>query len=147
MQNLMDDLYDMKEAVAYEIGEANKRIQQAGNKISTTDLDIINKLTHSLKSLTTVCAMLEAEEEKDDGYSMNGQTYREAYRGGSNRGGSYRGYAGENRNRYSRNSYAREGRGYSRTGDMTEHLRMLMDEAPDENTRMEIRKLMDRFER
>ena len=139
MKNIIDELYDMKEAVAFEIGEANKRIQQAGNKISTADLEIIDKLTHSLKSLTTVCAMLEAEDEGYSGDYM-GQSYRD------NRGGGYSGR--ENRNRYSRNSYAREGRnGYSRTGDMNEHLRMLMNEAPDENTRMEIRKLMDRLER
>ena len=39
-----------------------------------------------------------------------------------------------------RNSY-----GYSRTGNMVDHLRAVMDEAPDENTRMEIKKLMDRM--
>ena len=63
MKNIIDELYEMKESLAREIGEANKRIQQAGNKISTADLDIIDKLTHSMKSVATTCAMLEAEEE------------------------------------------------------------------------------------
>ena len=42
MKNIIDELYEMKESLAREIGEANKRIQQAGNKISTADLDIID---------------------------------------------------------------------------------------------------------
>ena len=137
MKNIIDELYEMKEAVAYEIGEANKRIQNNGNKISTADLDIIDKLTHSMKSLTSVCAMLEAEEEGySNDYMPMGQSYRGGYSGRENR---------ENRARYSRNSYAREGRnGYSRGH---ESLRQLMEEAPDEQTRMDIRKIIDRMER
>ena len=134
MKNLIDELYEVKEAVGYEIGEANKRIKNAGGKISTADLDVIYKLAHSMESLVTVCAMLEAEEE--GGYSgdmmpTNGGNY--SGRGRRN------GYGGERRNGYS-------GRmGYSRTGDMREQLRQMMEDAPDEQTRMEIRNLMDRM--
>lgn len=35
--------------------------------------------------------------------------------------------------------------GYSRTGDTREQLRQMMEEAPDEQTRMEIRNLMERM--
>lgn len=139
MKDIIDEIYEMKESVGYEIGEANKRIQNAGNKISTTDLDIIDKLTHTMKSLTTICAMLEEEEGGESQDYMQGDSYRGGYSGRNNRG------------RYDRNSYARGSRrnsyGYSRTGDMTERLRQMMDDAPDEQTRNEIRKLMDRFDR
>ena len=141
MKDIITELYDMKEAIAREIGEANRRIRQSDDKISMDDLEVIDKLTHSLKSLTTVCAMLEAEEEGYSGEYMQGQSYRGGYSGRENR---------ENRARYNRNSYAREGRnsyGYSRGGDIHERLHQLMNEAPDENTRMEIRKLIDRMER
>ena len=138
MKDILTELYDMKEAIAREIGEANRRIRQSDDKISMDDLEVIDKLTHSLKSLTTVCAMLEAEEEGYSGDYMAGQSYRGGYSGR------------EGRTRYNRNSYGREGRnsyGYSRTGDINDRLRQMMNEAPDENTRMEIRKLIDRMER
>lgn len=146
MKNLIDQIYEMKEAVAFEIGEANKRIAQSGGKLSKEDLDIVDKLSHAMKSLVTTCAMLEAEEE---GYSSDympmGQSYRGGYSGRERREGySGEGYSG--RGRYSREG--REGRnsyGYSRAGDMNERLHQMMDEAPDENTRMVIRKLMERM--
>lgn len=134
MKNLIDELYEVKEAVGYEIGEANKRIKNAGGKISTADLDVIDKLAHSMKSLVTVCAMLEAEE--DGGYSGD---MMPIYGGNYSGRGRRNGYGGERRNGYS-------GRmGYSRTGDMREQLRQMMEDAPDEQTRMEIRNLMDRM--
>ena len=132
MKNLTDELYEIKEAVGYEIGEANKRIKNAGGKISTADLDVIDKLTHSMKSLVTVCAMLEAEEE--DGYSGD---MMPGYGGNYSGRGRGNGYSG-------RNGYNRNG-GYSRTGDTREQLRQMMEEAPDEQTRMEIRNLMERM--
>lgn len=140
MKNLTDELYEIKEAVGYEIGEANKRIKNAGGKISTADLDVIDKLTHSMKSLVTVCAMLEAEEE--DGYSGD---MMPGYGGNYSGRGRRNGYGGERRNGYSgKNGYNRNG-GYSRTGDTREQLRQMMEEAPDEQTRMEIRNLMERM--
>ena len=73
MKHIIDELYDMKEAVAFEIGEANKRINQNGGKLSRDDLDVVDKLAHAMKSLATTCAMLEAEEK---GYSGNYPTAR-----------------------------------------------------------------------
>ena len=90
MKHIIDELYDLKEAVGYEIGEANKRIRNAGGKISTGDLEIIDKLAHSMKSIVTTCAMLEAE---DGGYSGNYPMHGSSYRGGRD-GYSRRGYYG-----------------------------------------------------
>lgn len=148
--DLLKELYDMKETVGHKIAQANKKIKANGGDIANDDVDIVDKLSHSIKSLVTTCAMLEAEED-DDGYSGRyapmwnpgisyghmGRETRENYSrdGGGNNGG------------YSRNRYSRENRnGYSRTGDMMDQLRQMMDEAPDETTRMEIRKLMDKME-
>ena len=157
--DLMKEVYDLKETVGHKIAQANKKIQANGGEIDGGDIDVIDKLTHSLKSLVTTCAMLEAEE--DGGYSgryepnwnrgvVYGYSGRERRDGGysgegrggySGNGGGYsRGYSRENRNGYSRNG------GYSRAGDMTEQLRQMMDEAPDDMTRQEIKKLMDRMD-
>ena len=148
---IIKELYDMKEAVENKIAEANKKIRKANGLMDMSDIEIVDKLAHSMKSLVTTCAMLEAKE--DDGYSGHyGPMYYpgEAY-GYSGRERRDDGYSG-NRGGYSRNEsrYSRENRysrnGYSRTGNMTEQLRQMMDEAPDEMTRMEIKKLMDRME-
>jgi hypothetical protein len=129
--DLMKDLEELKGFVGREIEKANNRIRQNNGGITTGDLDIINKLTHSMKSLVTICAMLEDEEE--GGYSGRGYAYR--------RGERRDGYSG-------RGGYmARERRdgGYSRT-DIREHLNDMMNDAPDENTRMEIRRVIERMD-
>ena len=153
------ELCDLKETIANEITQANKEIKKSGGDLNTGDIEMIDKLTHSMKSLITACAMLEAEE---NGYSERGMSYygggysgRERREGGYSResygregrnGGNYSGNYGS----YARNEsrYSREGRngGYSRGMEWNEHLRMMMDEAPDEATRMEIKKLMDRMD-
>ena len=143
--DLMKELYEAKETVGNEIGDLNKKIRNNGGKITGADVDMLDKLTHSMKSLATTCAMLEAEEEGYSGhympmpygYSRNGNGY-------SRNGNGYSGNGGGYSRRYSRES--RDGYGYSGAGDMTERLRQMMDEAPDDLTRREIQKLMERME-
>ena len=146
--DLLKEVYDLKETVGHKIAQANKKIKANGGDIANDDVDIVDKLSHSLKSLVTTCAMLEAEED-DDGYSGRyaprynpGVTYARDGRDNYSRDGS--GTHGGYSRRYGRES--RDGYGYSGAGDMTERLRQMMDEAPDETTRMEIRKLMDKME-
>ena len=143
--DLMKELYEAKETVGNEIGDLNKKIRNNGGKITGADVDMLDKLTHSMKSLATTCAMLEAEEEGYSGhympmpygYSRNGNGYS---RNGNDHSGNGGGYS----RRYSRES--RDGYGYSGKGDMTDQLRQMMDEAPDDMTRREIQKLMERME-
>lgn len=143
--DLMKELYEAKETVGNEIGDLNKKIRNNGGKITGADVDMLDKLTHSMKSLATTCAMLEAEEEGYSGhympmpygYSRNGNGYS---RNGNDHSGNGGGYS----RRYSRES--RDGYGYSGKGDMTDQLRQMMDEAPDDLTRREIQKLMERME-
>lgn len=148
------ELCDLKETIANEITQANKEIKKSGGDLNSGDIEMIDKLTHSMKSLITACAMLEAEENGYSGDYMDGTSYRGGYssrrgysregrenRNGGGYSGNYGSY-GRNESRYSRES--RNG-GYSRGMDWNEHLRMMMDEAPDEATRMDIKKLMDRM--
>ena len=153
--DLLKEVYDLKETVGHKIAQANKKIKANGGDIANDDVDVIDKLSHSLKSLVTTCAMLEAEED-EGGYSERyapmwtpGGGYGYAGRERRDGGTSYEyrdGYSG-NRGGYSRNRYSRENRnGYSRTGDMQEQLRQMMEDAPDDMTRNEIRKLMERMD-
>ena len=132
--DIIKELREMKDTIANEIAEANQRIRKSGGDMNTADVDIIDKLTHSMKSLATTVAMLEAQEDGYSGdYPYGGMYYR-------NNRNSYdsRGRDGMS-NRYTR-------MGYSRNGDFMEHMHQMIDEAPDESTRMEIKKLMDKMD-
>ena len=63
---------------------------------------------------------------------------RESYRGSYARG--RRGASRDSRGRYS-------GEGYSRHGDPAEMLREVMEQAPDEQTRRELERIMQKMER
>ena len=64
--NLLKELKELKDTIANEIAQANQEIRKSGGDLNTGDIEMIDKLTHTMKSLETTCAMLEAEE---DGYS------------------------------------------------------------------------------
>jgi len=130
--DMLRELRELKDTIANEITEANKEIKKAGGDLNTGDIDMIDKLTHAMKSLVTTCAMLEADQ---GGYSGDYPYY---YGGGTRR---YQ----ERTNSGNFGRYSRDDGRYSRTGDWNDQLRRMMDEAPDEATRMDIKKLMDRI--
>ena len=129
--DIIKELKELKETISNEIAEANKEIKKAGGDLNVADIDMIDKLTHAMKSVVTTCARLEAEE---DGYSESYPWPRQNARDGYS--GNYGGYT-RNNGRDSRNKYSRM--------DWNERLRMMMDEAPDEQTRMDIKRMMDRM--
>lgn len=123
------DLHELCETLSGEIAEVNDKIRAAGGKMSTGDLETLDKLTHALKSVKSVIAMSD-----EDGYSGRYPYYYD---------GSYRmdrSYA----RRDSRGRYSGE-RGYSRN-DLLDKVRDLMDEAPDERTRAEMKRMVEKLE-
>lgn len=147
MDNMVKDLHEMCEVVSRAIAQANEKIRAAGGKLSTGDADYIDKLTHILKSVKGVIKM-EEESEMDDGYSermySRGYDRGGSYRGSYNDGGSYgRGRMNARRDsmgRYSSND------GYSRGGNMVDELRDLMQDAPNDQVRQEMQRLIDKME-
>lgn len=158
----MHELYELKETLC-------KNLEEYGRKkdLKAGDLDVIDKLSHSIKNLDKVIEKYEEEEysgargrgsnaRRDsrgryssamgmmdrDGYSMRGDYSNE--RGGySNERG---GYSNERGGNYSnRSEYSNRG-GYSRNSDMIMELRELMEDAPDERTRMEFDKFIRKME-
>ena len=125
------ELYDLCETLSEALKEANEKIRQAGGKLTGDDVAYVDKLTHAMKSIKAVIAMME-----DEGYSGDDDSYR----GGRSYGRSYA--MRDSRGRYSRRY---SGEVYSRHGDIAEQLRDLMQDAPDEKTRMEIKRLADRL--
>lgn len=150
MDKKIESLYELCETLMREIEECNEKIQSAGGELKGTDIEYIDKLTHGLKSLKSVIAMMEA----DDGYST-WYMPRYAYEGDGNRGGrSYRGsnsYArgrGRGAKRDSMGRYSREG-GYSYAEEMdgiVEDIRGMMGDMPEEKRR-KVERLVNELER
>lgn len=137
-----NDLHELCETISREIADANEKIRSAGGKLTAGDVDYIDKLTHTLKSIKATVAMIEDE----DGYSN--RMYPDM-------GGSYRGYSRNNRNGYSRargrmnarrDSMGRYSGGYSRDDGMVEELRSLMEDAPNEAIKRDIQRIVDKIE-
>ena len=125
----MHELYELKEKLMDELKEHGSKDLSAGS------LEIVDKLTHTIKNL---CKIID-ETEESEGYSS--RYYPMSYNDGM--GGSYEGRP------YRGRSYAqrRDSMGrYSRDG-LADKLRRLMDEAPDDRTRMEIQRLVEKMEK
>lgn len=145
----MHEIYDLKEMLCKELEEYGKK-----GEMTAGSLDVVDKLAHTIKNLDKI---IETYEE--EGYSNRGGIYEGGMTGGSYaRGGRNRSYAGGRS--YRGGSYARgrgsnarrdamgrySSEGYSRAEDMIDQLNDLMEDAPDERTRMEIQKLITKME-
>ena len=130
----MHKLYELKEKLMDELNEYSDK-----EEMSAGDLEVVDKLTHTIKNL---CKIIEDSEE----YSEAGGSYEGgSYEGGGSyaRGSRSRGGSRANRG----GSYARgqERRGRYSSYSMLDRLQELADEAPDMRTRQEIERLMNRM--
>lgn len=137
-------MHKLMEYVCDEIKELERKAEKDG-KLSMAEMQYLDTLAHTKKNL------LKADEMSEEGYSgmmypryygedhMDGRSYRD--------GRTYmddRSYA-RGRRRDSMGRYSR--RGYSMAGDeMMDELRELMEKAPDEMTKREFKKFIDKME-
>lgn len=140
----MHDIYALKEMLCDELEEYGRK-----GEMSAGTLEIVDKLAHAIKNLDKIIEKYEDEEYS----SMGGGSY--AGRGGMNRGGrssrggrSYDGgYNMGGMSNAGRRNARRDSRGrYS--GDAEEiisQLEDMMDTAPDEETRMELQRLVKKM--
>jgi len=141
----MDYTKDMEmacELLHEQLGDLVRKIKNNG--MSTGDLEKLDKLTHSLKSVKGTMQMEQADEEGYSGMYPYMGYGRGSYErdGNSMTGGSYARGRGQRRDSMGR--YSGE-RGYSRN-DLSDKMRELMEEAPDERTRREIQQMIDRLD-
>lgn len=169
MDEYIKDLHELCETISEEIGEANKKIKSAGGKLTAGDVDYIDKLTHTLKSVKATIAMMDEEGgggysersgrggsyARGGGRSNRGGSYEGgSYEGGSYEGGSYEGGSYEGGSSGRGGSYARGRRyarrdsmgRYSREGDLSEQIEQLMEQAPNEQIKREMEKLARKIE-
>lgn len=106
------DLEALCDIISEQIADLSRKIRNNG--MSGGDLDNLDKLTHTLKSIKAVLAM------ENDGYSSRDH-------------GSYRGSRRDSMGRYSRN-------------DLADRMRELMNDAPDERTRLDMQRMIDKLD-
>ena len=122
----MHDLHELKEKLLKELEE------YGGNaKFSKEDVETIKYMASAIDHICNI-------SEDEEGYSSHYPYYMGgSYDDGMNRNGSYRGRSYARRRdsmgRYSRNNLA-------------DKMRELMDEAPDERTRQEIQRMVEKLE-
>lgn len=135
------------------LNEELTKISKSGD-LTASKLDLVDKLTHSIKSIDTIVAMQEYDDDYDDysyndGYSnargRRGNVKRDsmgryAREGGSSyRGGmSYRDRGYSRRDRYSREDGAKE--------EAMQKLTELMNDTSDNNVRMAIQRAMEEMQ-
>ena len=120
--DIMKELEALCDILSEKIAEKTRKIRNGG--MSDGDLETIDKLTHSLASVKKIMAFME-----DDGYSgswpMDG-SYRTMYRGSYAR-------KRDSMGRYSRN-------------DLADKMRELMHDVPDDRTRQEMQRMIEKLE-
>ena len=151
----MHELYELKEILMDELKEYGSK-----GEMSTGSLEVVDKLTHTIKNLCKIIEAYEDEEYSEQGGGGGGSYYRRGgggsyrrggssyYRRGGEGGGGQSSYArgrGSNARRDSRGRYASNNY-YNTTDEVTEKLEELMEEAPDEKSKMEIQKFMTKLE-
>ena len=133
----MKELFGIREMLCDELSEyAGKQ------EMGTGELDVIHKLTASIKNIDKIAMFESGGYSRDDGYSREdgysrGGDWDASIRGTYGRGSSYR---------RKRDSMGR----YSRT-DAREHMRStledMMRDADDDKTREAIRRCMEQIDR
>lgn len=125
----MHKIYELKDMLCEELEEYGSK-----DKLDVGGLEIVDKLAHTIKNLDKIIKSYEEEE-----YSQRG-----SYEGMDSARGSY---ARGDRRSYGRSMRDRGSyRGYSRDHGMVMELRDLMEDAPDEKTRMEFQKFINKIE-
>ena len=137
----MRKMEELREMLCEELDKITKK-----GELSAGSLDVIDKLTHSIKSIDTIIAM----EESESGYSYEYSRARDGRRGGNS---NAQGRRRDSMGRYSRdNEYDMRGgnsNGYSRDDEMhnlKSDLHEMLENAESEEQRRMIRNWIKQVE-
>lgn len=142
-------MHKLMEYICDELEELERKADKDG-KLSMAEVQYADTLLHMKKNLLKADEMYEESEYSEAGgsYAREGRGgNRGGNRGRSNRGsyeGSYEGSYAQRRDargRYSSERYSRA------TSDMAEQIRDMMQDAPDDRTRMEFQRFLERLEK
>lgn len=134
----MHKIYELKDKLCEELEEYGDKKLDAGS------LEVIDKLAHTVKNLDKIIEKYEDEDYSsayDDG--MTGGSYE---RVGNRYGSRYAMARGDGRGRGRNARRDSMGRYSSDNRMMVDELRELMNDAPDERTRMEFKRFIEKME-
>lgn len=133
----MKELYELKDMLCEELKKYGKK-----GDLTAGSLEVVDKLSHSIKNLDKI---IEKYEEGE----YSGMYPHYAMEGG-NRGSSYNegSYAQrrDSRGRYMSNDGYSRMDGYSRHDSLVGELKYMMQDAPDERTKMEFQRFINKLE-
>lgn len=132
MHKIIDLLENYCERIEKELGELYTKKIEKSEVLSPADVDVTDKLLHSMKSIKTVLAMLEYDDESDNGYSGKNYSAPTYMRRRYNNGG-YSGNTGNSRG-YSRDSEKQ---------DMIRKLENMMSRVRSDDEAMAIQDALD----
>lgn len=146
-------MHKLMEYICSEMEELERKADKDG-KLSMAEVQYLDTLAHTKKNLLKADEMWEESEYSEAGgpytrgrYYTRGGSYEDggSYARGGNRGGNRGGRRG-GANQYG--SYAMRGGNYPGEGSemIVEELRELMEEAPNERTKMEFQKFIQKIE-
>lgn len=127
----MDKLYTLKDRLMKELEG------YAGKELTASSLDIIMKMAGAVKNIAKI---IMCEEDERGGYSSRMYYGRDPMGRDVEPGRDYSYRRRDSRGRYSGDM------GYSRHGDVSEQLRDLIDQAPDDQTRRELERIARKME-
>ena len=143
MEKKLEMLYGLCEIVTKRLEEC-WRAMEGTEEMSVLDIDLVDKLTHTLKCIKTSIAMIEAEEEEGGAsrrsYARDGSYRSYAYDGSSMR--SYDGYSGRRGRSPQTGRYVSREVGYSGHDGIEDILRDVREMPESER-----RKLMAKLEK
>lgn len=126
-------MHKLMEYICSELEDLERKVEK-GDSLSMSEIQYMDTLLHAKKNLLKSDEMYEEGEYGNSGYG----------RGEYGRGGYGRSYRARGRGSNAR----RDSRGrYADGGTMSDTLRDMMDDAPDDNTRMEFQRFIDKLER
>ena len=141
----MQTYYDLKKMLCKELDEITYNSKN-GRIENEHDLDLIDKLTHSIKSLETVIAMKEAQDEGESGYTMPHYMGDRRFVNRSNRDDDRMSNRMDRRGRSNMRRSNTDGYSRHTEDEMIEDLRDLMAEAKDDHTRMKFQRFIEDLE-
>ena len=134
----MHKIYELKDKLCEELEEYGDKKLDAGS------LEVIDKLAHTVKNLDKIIEKYEDEDYSSAyDYGMMGGSYE---RDGNRYGSRYAMARGDGRGRGRNARRDSMGRYSSDNRMMVDELRDLMNDAPDERTKMEFKRFIEKME-
>lgn len=150
MKELYDELERTCERATKELCDLNNRLDTNKNMLSPTDVDMMDKLTHTIKSIKKIMQILDEYDEENQNRYSGGMYYSQPMWDRRYSGNSYYGtytvatgdhdhnYSGR---RSSRHMYSRD----SERDNMMSELDTMLNNARDDREAEVIRKVMSKL--